>query len=112
MASTAMLNASPLSFSSMRPNLTNSGNSRPEFVKLGRIDENDNGEAFNMAVLAMENADYVNGVSKLHAKVTRGMFSPRWPGYPEDEIPIQAITNGVHTATWVNRRMTMLFDRY
>lgn len=84
----------------------------PDFLKLGRIDPENEGEAFNMAVLAMENADHVNGVSKLHASVSRGMFQPRWPGYPEDEAPIEAITNGVHTTTWIGRAMARLFDEY
>jgi len=84
----------------------------PDFVKLGRIDEDNPAEAFNMAVLAMEMSNHVNGVSKLHAAVTRSMFQARWPGYPEDEVPVEAITNGVHTCTWVCRRMADLFDRY
>ncbi|MFN3683386.1 MAG: alpha-glucan family phosphorylase [Fimbriimonadaceae bacterium] len=84
----------------------------PDFVKLGRIDEDNPAEAFNMAVLAMEMSNHVNGVSKLHAAVTRSMFQARWPGYPEDEVPVEAITNGVHTCTWVCRRMSDLFDRY
>lgn len=83
-----------------------------DFVRLGRIDPENRGEAFNMAVLAMENANHVNGVSELHAKVTRGMFSNRWPGYPEDEVPVQAVTNGVHTSTWVSRRMNDLLEHY
>lgn len=83
-----------------------------DFLKLGRIEENNEGEAFNMAVLAMETANHVNGVSKLHAEVTRSMFQARWPDYPEDEIPIEPITNGVHTLTWVCQRMSNLFDHY
>lgn len=83
-----------------------------DFVKMGRVDSDNPGEAFNMAVLAMENANYVNGVSKLHANVTRGMFQDRWPDYPEDEVPVEAVTNGVHTMTWVSRLMAELFDEY
>jgi starch phosphorylase len=82
------------------------------FLKLGRIEPENEGEAFNMAVLAMENANHVNGVSELHASVTRGMFNDRWPDYPESEVPIEAITNGVHTLTWISRRATELFDEY
>jgi glycogen phosphorylase len=84
----------------------------PQFVRLGRIDPENEGEAFNMAVLAMENANHVNGVSKLHAEVSRQMFQRRWPGFPEDEIPIEPVTNGVHTLTWVSKRMADLFDSY
>ncbi len=88
------------------------GLSFQEFLKLGRIDPDNQGEAFNMAVLAMENANHVNGVSELHAQVTRGMFGQRWAGYPEDEVPVDAITNGVHTMTWIGKRMAHLFDEY
>jgi len=83
-----------------------------DFVKLGRIDSENAGEAFNMAILAMETANHVNGVAKLHASVSRGMFQPRWPDYPEDEIPIEAITNGIHVQTWVGRIIARLFDEY
>jgi len=83
-----------------------------DFVKLGRVDPNNEGEAFNMAVLAMATANYVNGVSKLHAGVSRGMFSSRWPSYPEDEVPVDSVTNGIHTLTWVSHRMARLFDRH
>jgi starch phosphorylase len=83
-----------------------------EFLKLGRIDASNPGEPFNMAVLAMENANHVNGVSKLHAAVTRQMFKGRWPDYAEDDVPIQAVTNGIHTLTWTSRRMANLFDEF
>lgn len=83
-----------------------------DYVKMGRLDPTNEGESFNMAVLAMGNADYVNGVSKLHAKVSREMFHSRWPGFPEDEVPIEAVTNGIHTTTWTCARMTELFDQY
>lgn len=88
------------------------GMSFTDFVKLGRIDPENQGEAFNMALLAMKNSNYVNGVSKLHAKVTRSMFSARWPGFPEDEAPIEAVTNGIHTSTWIGYRMSELFDAH
>jgi len=81
-----------------------------DFLKLGRIDPNDTNEKFNMAVLAMENANHVNGVSQLHASVSRGMFNARWPQMPVDEVPVTAITNGIHTMTWLSRRMGDLFD--
>ncbi len=82
-----------------------------EFAQLGKLDQENEGEAFNMAVFAMENANYLNGVAKLHAKVTRGMFHSRWPGYPEDEVPIQAVTNGIHTTTWISQPIAELLDR-
>lgn len=81
-----------------------------DFVRLGRFDPDNPNEDFNMAVLAMENANFVNGVSKLHAEVSRSMFSARWPEYSRDEVPIEAITNGIHTATWIGPRMCELLD--
>jgi starch phosphorylase len=84
----------------------------PKLLSLGRTDCENQGEAFNMALLAMSNSDHVNGVSQLHAEVTRGMFQSCWPDFPEDEVPISAVTNGVHTMTWVCKRMMELFDSY
>jgi starch phosphorylase len=84
----------------------------PKLLELGRINPKNPEEKFNMAVLAMENANFVNGVSKLHAEVSRKMFSDRWPDYALEEVPIDSVTNGIHTMTWMGRRMTELFDRY
>lgn len=83
-----------------------------DFLAMGKVDDDNEGEAFNMAVLAMENANHVNGVSRLHAKVSRGMFQSRWPDFPVEEVPIDAITNGVHTMSWLSRRMAELLDRH
>jgi len=94
----------------MGKNVADAGIPFGDFVKLGRLDPNNQGEAFNMALLAMDSANHVNGVSKLHAAVTREMFSSRWPSHPEDEVPVKAVTNGVHTMSWVSRRMADLFD--
>lgn len=82
------------------------------FVRLGRMDSENEGEAFNMALLAMSNSDHVNAVSELHAAVTREMFHGRWKDFPEDEVPIRAVTNGIHTMTWICKRMAVLFDNY
>lgn len=83
-----------------------------DFLRMGRFDPENQAELFNMAVLAMENANYVNGVSQLHAHVARSMFHERWPNYPIDEVPVDAITNGIHTPTWMGWRMCELFDRH
>jgi starch phosphorylase len=56
---------------------------------------------FNMAVMGMRLAQRVNGVSKLHGKVSQQMFAGLWPGFDASEVPVGSITNGVHVATWV-----------
>ncbi|MUM36068.1 glycosyltransferase family 1 protein, partial [Mycobacterium sp. CBMA361] len=45
-------------------------------------------------------AQRANGVSLLHGRVSRGMFSELWPGFDQSEVPIGSITNGVHAPTW------------
>ncbi len=56
---------------------------------------------FNMAVMGLRLAQRANGVSRLHGRVSRGMFSGLWPAFDENEVPITSITNGVHSPTWV-----------
>ncbi len=56
---------------------------------------------FNMAVMGMRLAQRVNGVSELHGRVSREMFTGLWPGFDSAEVPIGSVTNGVHAPTWV-----------
>ncbi len=88
------------------------GLSRDYFMRLGQIDENNPGEDFSMTVLGLKLTAYHNGVSALHGKVSRKMWRNIWKCFPEDEIPIRHITNGVHTMTWVARELSSLYDRY
>jgi starch phosphorylase len=82
---------------------------RDAFMALGHYD-NGSGPLFNMTALALRTAGATNGVSQLHGEVTRQMWGPIWPGVPDDQRPIRAITNGVHTPTWLSSEMTRLFD--
>ncbi|HTP08146.1 MAG TPA: alpha-glucan family phosphorylase [Anaerolineae bacterium] len=70
------------------------------------------GEVFSMSLLALKASERVNGVSELHGQVTRKMFMHLWPDQSVEQVPIGHITNGVHTGTWLARRMGLLFDRY
>jgi starch phosphorylase len=70
------------------------------------------GETFSMAILALRLSGARNGVSELHGRVARKMWAFVWPGRAEDEIPIQSITNGVHTRSWIARRLSELYDRH
>ncbi|MFW0785718.1 alpha-glucan family phosphorylase [Gordonia sp. CPCC 206044] len=65
-------------------------------------DEADPG-VFNMAHMGFRLGQRSNGVSQLHGEVSRKMFSALWPGFDADEVPIGAVTNGVHGPTWTAR---------
>ncbi len=80
------------------------------FMNLGKVNENDPKEKFSMSVLAATLSSYINGVSKIHGRVTRQMFSNMYPGYFPEELPIGYVTNGVHFPTWVAKRWKQLYD--
>jgi starch phosphorylase len=71
-----------------------------DLLALGRHDPQDRSESFNMAYLAIRGSGAVNGVSRLHGAVSREIFSPLFPSWPEAEVPVRSITNGVHTPSW------------
>jgi starch phosphorylase len=71
-----------------------------DLLALGREDPDDDSESFNMAYLAMRGSGAVNGVSRLHASVSRRLFAPLFPRWPVDEVPVGHVTNGVHMPTW------------
>lgn len=61
------------------------------------------GDVLNMTYLALNLSHYINGVAKKHGEISRLMFA----GYN-----IDAITNGVHAATWAAEPFSRLYDRY
>ncbi len=71
-----------------------------DLLALGRQNSNDSSENFNMAYLAIRGSGAVNGVSRLHGKVSRHLFESLFPNWPADEVPIGYVTNGVHMPTW------------
>ena len=71
-----------------------------DLLALGRQNPNDSSESFNMAYLAIRGSGAVNGVSRLHGKVSRHLFEPLFPNWPADEVPVGHVTNGVHMPTW------------
>jgi starch phosphorylase len=71
-----------------------------DLLALGRHNANDASEPFNMAYLAIHGSGAVNGVSRLHGRVSRHLFEPLFPNFPHEEIPVGHITNGVHMPTW------------
>jgi glycogen phosphorylase len=87
------------------------GLTRDQFIDLAR-NKVAWGDAFSMPVLALRNSTHRNAVSELHGHVSRAMWHSLWPDRPEQEVPISYITNGIHTDTWLARRLGHLYDRY
>ncbi len=88
------------------------GISLDELLALGRQEPRDHVEGFCMTVLALKTAGRANGVSELHGHVSRNMWQRIWPSVPPEEIPIQHITNGIHTQSWFSSEIARLYDRY
>jgi starch phosphorylase len=95
-------------FSNRIPEL---GLDREQFLSLGR-NPNPWGNTFSMPVLAIRMAKYINGVSELHGMVAREMWHHLWPDLHVDDVPITHITNGVHSGTWLARRLRNLYNKY
>ncbi len=88
------------------------GITKVQFYDLAKITPGDPHEHFSMTVLALRTAWHCNGVSQLHGKVSRDMWHRIWPEVPAPEVPIKAITNGVHTQTWLSDEFANLYSRY
>ncbi len=84
---------------------------RDSFFKLG-VDPKDPLAGFNMTAFALRMSAYCNAVSKKHNEVTRAMWQHLWPNLPEEKLPIGYITNGVHVPTWVDSRISAIFNKY
>ena len=67
---------------------------------LGREDATNSDEPFNMAYLAMRTCIMANGVSRLHGDISRRIFKNLYPRWPQHEVPITHITNGIHVPSW------------
>jgi starch phosphorylase len=73
------------------------------FVEFSTIRQLAGEDSLNMTRLALNLSEYVNGVAKRHAEVSKKMF----PGYQ-----VHAVTNGVHPFTWTAESFRKLYDRY
>jgi glycogen phosphorylase len=96
-------------FSHIWPEL---GLSRDAFIEMAKIKQSWGGDAFSMPILALKLSEFRNGVSELHGKVARDMWHFLWSDRKVEDVPIDHITNGIHTETWLARRMGILFSRY
>ncbi len=67
---------------------------------IGQAPDSDASDMFNMAFVAARGALLSFGVSRLHGAVSRRIFQPLYPRWPEHEVPFGHVTNGVHVPTW------------
>ena len=89
--------------------LAEAGIGLDEFLALGRARYGDENEPFNMAYLAIRGSMQTFGVSRLHGQVSRHIFQPLFPRWPEDEVPVGHVTNGVHVPSWDSSRADELW---
>lgn len=80
-----------------------------KLMALGRVDAQDTGE-FSMSRMAIRSSASVNGVSKIHRRVSQRMFSNMLPEFHEAEIPIGSVTNGAHAQTWLAPQWQARFE--
>lgn len=71
-----------------------------QLLALGREDSESLSGRFVMTVLALRGSAAVNAVSKLHGEVSRRLCQPLFPRWPEREVPVDYVTNGVHVPSW------------
>ena len=76
------------------------GISYENLLALGRQNSNDVHEPFNMAYLAVRGSGRINGVSRLHGEVSRALFQRLFPRWPQHQVPVRHVTNGVHMPSW------------
>lgn len=88
------------------------GLSEQEFLELGRLPGGTDEDGFSMTVLGLKTTNFRNGVSALHGAVARDMWRYLWPRCAKEEVPIQGITNGVHSMTWVAKEFAELYSQY
>ncbi len=80
-----------------------------QFMAMGRHNIANSHEKFSMSLLATGLSQEVNGVSKIHGRVSREMFTSLYPGYFTEELHIGHVTNGVHYFTWTDELWQKLY---
>jgi len=88
------------------------GRSVEDIIRMGRRPSAKTDDPFNMAIMALSNATFINAVSKLHQEVTKEMAKEGFPGIPTAEVPIDYVTNGIHLRTWISHDLSELYTRY
>jgi len=96
----------------LKPVAASLGIAFSELMRLGQNTDTEPGAPFTMTIGALRLSAFANGVSKLHGKTARSMWKHVWPGFPQEEVPITSITNGVHTYSWIAPSLRELYETY
>ena len=94
----------------LRDYVTQLGVGLDDILALGRLRPDDATEPFNMAYLAIRGSIATNAVSALHGAVSRRLFAGLFPRWPEAEVPVTHVTNGVHVPTWDSPQADRLWE--
>jgi starch phosphorylase len=86
------------------------GLSFDEFLSLGRV-TGDSQSAFGLTPLALRMSRSTNAVSQKHGEVSRSLWNKMWPERDVAEVPITAVTNGVHPLTWIAPPIQALYQK-
>jgi starch phosphorylase len=90
--------------------VTQLGTTEQELLDLGRVA--DHNQEFNMTRLALNGAGMINGVSRIHGRVTSELCRDAWPQVPPLENPVGYVTNGVHVPTFMRHEWAELLDQH
>ncbi|NPV62577.1 MAG: alpha-glucan family phosphorylase [Methanotrichaceae archaeon] len=82
-----------------------------QLPNLGRMEYQNEEAPLVMAVLAARGSFQVNGVSRLHGKVSQKIFQPLYPRWPRPEVPVTHVTNGVHMPSWTSLPAYSIWSR-
>ncbi len=79
---------------------------------LGRKNPDETREPFSMAWLAIRCSGFVNGVSRMHGRMSRRLFQGLYRDWPEAEVPVTHVTNGAHMPSWDSAAADALWTRH
>lgn len=78
------------------------------FMGLGRKRDDCTSDKFSMSILACHLSQEINGVSRIHGRVSREMFAELYEGRFAEELHVGYVTNGVHYKTWAHEKWQKL----
>jgi len=78
------------------------------FMGFGRKHDSDTFDKFSMSILACRFSQEINGVSRIHGRVSQEMFANLYEGRFAEESHIGYVTNGVHYPTWAHKKWQTL----